>query len=67
MQVYKLTRLGRKAVRHGHSSGEDAADYRILQFIDDGKDKTLAEIEVVGDRWRVEKLKGQGLIEELTA
>jgi len=64
MQVYALTKLGKRAVKHGHASGDEEG--AILNFISNHKDATLSELEVVGDRWRVERLKSQGLIQELT-
>ncbi len=64
MRVYKLTKLGQRAIDHGHAG--DNEEGRILNFIANHKDATLSELEVVGDRWRIEKLKGEGIIQELT-
>ncbi len=67
MRVFKLTQLGARTVRHEDGKATDSEDFRILQYVGDKKDATLSEIEVIGDRWRVEQLKSKGLLEELTA
>ncbi len=64
MKIFSLTKLGKTAVKHGHTSGDE--EDSILNFIANHKDATLDELETVGARWRIEKLKGEGIIQELT-
>ncbi len=64
MRVYALTQLGKKVTSTREGSSDD--EIRILQHIRENKTATDTELDVVGDRWLVRRLKERGLIKELT-
>jgi len=69
MRVYALTKLGRKVAS---TKDESSDEMKILQFImsqpRDGRTATLNELEAIVDNPRIvcRRLKGRGLIQELT-
>lgn len=63
MEMYSLSRIGKLAVKHGHT--KDAEDYEILKFVSDHGEATMSELEVAGPKWRVNKLREDGFIKPL--
>lgn len=63
MRVYALTELGKKVT---HSVDADSDEMRVLNYLRDNKTATDDQLDVVGERWIVRRLKRRGLIKELT-
>ena len=63
MRVFALTELGKKVV---NTSWEPTDEFRIMARLKEGKTGTDSELEVVGGRHTIRKLKDRGLIKELT-
>ena len=63
MRVYGLTKVGRRITRDLNGSSDEI---RILNYLRDNKTATDDQLDVVGERWVVNSLKGRGLIKELT-
>lgn len=47
--------------------GGDADEMRILAYLRDNKTATDDQLDVVGERWLVRRLKQRGLLKELTS
>ena len=62
-RVYALTELGKKVTRN-MDGGTD--EMRVLNYLRDNKTATDDQLDVVGERWVVKRLKKRGLIKELT-
>lgn len=64
MRVYALTKLGRDVTRDPRGGDDET---RVLQYLRNNKTGTEDQLEVVGgERWILRRLKGQGLVKELT-
>ena len=63
MRVYGLTKLGRKMA---DTHTDDSDEMRVLQYLRDNRTATDDELDTVGERYIVRKLKHRGLIKELT-
>jgi hypothetical protein len=64
VRVYALTDLGKKVTRT--LDGTNSEEMRILNYLRDYKTATDDELDKVGERWVVRRLKSRGLIKELT-
>ena len=63
MKVYSLTKLGRKVA--STKVGQDE-EFKVLNYIQQNRTATEDELDVVGGRYLVKKLVGEGLVKELT-
>lgn len=64
MQIYGLTKLGKKIAVTKDGSDEEM---RVLQFLRENRTGTEDELSIVGgERYILKRLKGQGLVRELT-
>ncbi len=63
MKIYKLTKLGREAVKN--RSG-DADSMRVLDYLADGS-ASDDQLEVAGDHYLIRTLQRHGLIKEVTS
>ena len=61
-RIYVTTKRGRRALRDGSISGEEAG---IVQYIKDNKSASMAQLETIGERWIVKNLQRKKLIKEL--
>jgi len=64
VRIYALTDLGKKVTRNFDGANSD--EMRILNYLRDYKTATDDELDKVGERWVVRRLKSRGLIKELT-
>jgi len=64
MRVYSLTKLGERVISTRDGSSDD--EMKILQYIWENKTATDTELDVVGERWMIRRLKERGLVKELT-
>ena len=64
MRVYKLTDVGRDAVRKVDASGDEM---KALQYLADVKRATDDQLDVVAERWVIRSLERDGLIKRTTA
>jgi len=63
MRVYALTKLGKQVTASRDGAGDEM---RILQYLRENKTATSDELDTVGERWIVRRLKNRGLVKELT-
>ena len=63
MKVFSLTKLGRQVARTKEGEGDEL---RVLQFIQSRGTATDDELEIVGGRHLIRRLKNNGLVRELT-
>lgn len=64
-RVYALTMLGKRVTADGTYGGSEEG--KILDYLRDNKTATDDQLDVVGERWLVRRLKQRGLIKELTS
>ena len=63
MRVFALTQLGKKMAS---SRWENTDEFRVLSYLKDNKTGTDSELDVIGGRHILRKLRDRGLIKELT-
>lgn len=61
--IYCLTEVGKRASRLGLG---DSDELKILDYLKNYKTATGDQLDSVGERWMVKKLKDDGLVKELT-
>ncbi|KKL82221.1 hypothetical protein LCGC14_1986960 [marine sediment metagenome] len=64
MRVYALTELGKKVTYR--ESGTSSDEMQVLNYLRDNRTATDDQLDVVGERWLVKRLKKRGLVKELT-
>jgi len=63
MRVYSLTELGKQVAKN---KWEDSDEFRVLDYLRRNKSGTETEMDVITERYTLNKLKREGLIRELT-
>ena len=63
MRIFALTGLGKRTLRDGTAEPEEL---KVLEHLEKVKTSADTELECVGERWLINRLKERGKIKELT-
>ena len=63
IRVYALTELGRRIAKTKDGTSDEL---KLLQYLRENKTATGDELDIIGERWVVRRLKERGLVRELT-